>query len=76
MPEHPPVKPNTPGFTHMAFAVDDVAAAAQAVFDHGGSAIGALATREIPGVGLLTFQYVADPEGNIIEIQNWKKSQS
>jgi len=30
--------------------------------------------REVPGVGLLTFQYVADPEGNIIEVQNWKKT--
>ena len=76
MPEHPDLTPNTPGFTHIAFAVDDVAAAAQAVFDHGGSAIGSVAMREVPGVGLLTFQYVADPEGNIIEIQNWKKSQS
>ena len=70
--EHPSVRPNTPGWTHIAFAVDDVTAAARAVFDHGGSAVGALTVREVPGVGLLTFQYVADPEGNIIEIQNWK----
>jgi hypothetical protein len=28
----------------------------------------------VPGVGLLTFQYLADPEGNIVEIQNWKKA--
>jgi predicted enzyme related to lactoylglutathione lyase len=76
MPEHPSVSPNTPGFSHIAFAVDDVPAAAQAVFDHGGSAVGELAEREVPGVGLLTVQYVADPEGNIIEVQNWKKSQS
>ena len=73
MPEHPSVKPNTPGFAHIAFAVDDVAATARAVFDHGGSAVGELTVREVPGVGLLTFQYVADPEGNIVEIQNWKK---
>lgn len=72
MPEHPPVKPNTPGFSHIAFAVDDVAAAAQTAFDHGGSAVGELTVREVPGVGLLTVQYVADPEGNIIELQNWK----
>jgi predicted enzyme related to lactoylglutathione lyase/predicted kinase len=73
MPKHPSVEPNTPGFTHIAFAVDDVPATAQAVFDHGGSAVGELTVREVPGVGLLTFQYVADPEGNIIEVQNWKK---
>lgn len=74
MPEHPAVHPNTPGFSHIAFAVDDVAATAQAIFDHGGSAVGELTVRDMPGVGLLTFQYVTDPEGNILEIQNWKKS--
>jgi len=73
MPEHPSVKPNTPGFTHIAFAVDDVPAAARAVFAHSGFAVGELTVREVPGAGLLTFQYVADPEGNIIEIQNWKR---
>jgi predicted enzyme related to lactoylglutathione lyase len=76
MPEHPSVNPNTPGFSHIAFAVDDVPATARAVFSYGGSAIGELTVRDMPGVGLLTFQYVADPEGNIIEIQNWKKSHS
>ena len=73
MPEHPSVIPNTPGFSHIAFAVQDVQLTARAVFDHGGSAVGELAIREVPGVGMLTFQYVADPEGNIIEIQNWRK---
>jgi predicted enzyme related to lactoylglutathione lyase len=73
MPEHPGVRPNTPGFSHIAFAVDDVPALAQAVFAHGGTPMGALTVREVPGVGWLTFQYVADPEGNILEIQNWRK---
>src|SRR3989337_3433219 len=40
MPEHPSVNPNTPGFSHIAFAVDDVAATAQTVFNKGGSAVG------------------------------------
>ncbi len=75
MPEHPSVNPNTPGFSHIAFAVDDVPATAQAVFNNGGSAVGELTVRDVPGLGLLTFQYVADPEGNMIEVQNWKKSQ-
>jgi predicted enzyme related to lactoylglutathione lyase len=69
MPEHPQVRSNTPGFAHIAFAVDDVEATAQAVFEQGGSTIGELTVREIPGLGNITFQYVADPEGNIIEIQ-------
>jgi len=71
MPEHPVVNPNTPGFAHIAFLVDDVAATAQAVFRHGGAAVGESTVREVPGVGLLTFQYVSDPEGNIVEIQKW-----
>lgn len=73
MPEHPEMKPNTPGLTHLAFAVDDVAETAKSALALGGSAVGALTVREIPGVGLLTFQYLADPEGNILEVQNWKK---
>ena len=73
LPEHPSVNLNTPGFSHIAFAVEDVPAAARAVFSNGGTAVGELTKREVPGVGLLTFQYVADPEGNLIEIQNWKK---
>jgi predicted enzyme related to lactoylglutathione lyase len=73
MPEHPLVRANTPGFSHISFAVDDVQRTAQAVLDHGGSAVGELTVRQVPGVGLLTFQYVADPEGNIIEIQHWSK---
>jgi predicted enzyme related to lactoylglutathione lyase len=73
MPDHPVVNANTPGFTHLAFSVDDVGKTVQAVFDHGGSAVGELVVREIPGVGIITVQYVADPEGNIIEIQKWEK---
>ena len=76
MPEHPTVKPNTPGFAHIAFGVDDVATTAQAVFQYGGSAVGDLTVRDVPGVGRLTFQYVADPEGNIIEVQHWQKFDS
>jgi predicted enzyme related to lactoylglutathione lyase len=72
MPERPPSAPNLPGFAHVAFAVDDVEGAARVVFAHGGSAAGELTVRELPGVGVITFQYVADPEGNIIEIQHWR----
>jgi len=75
MPEHSATFPNTPGFSHIAFAVDDVRAITRAIFEFGGSAVGKLTVREFPGVGLLTFQYVSDPEGNIIEIQNWKKDE-
>ena len=74
MPEHPTVQPNTPGFSHIAFAVDDVAEKAKAVLRAGGTEVGLLTVREVPGVGIVTFQYVADPEGNIVEIQHWEPS--
>ena len=73
MPDAPATFPNTPGFSHIAFAVDDVQVTARAIFERGGAPAGELIVQEISGVGLLTFQYVADPEGNIIEIQSWKK---
>lgn len=73
MPAHPEVAPNTPGFSHIAFAVDDVPAMVRSVLEHGGAEVGELAVRDVADAGLLSFQYVADPEGNIIEIQNWKK---
>lgn len=76
MPGHPAVAPNTPGFSHIAFAVDDVSAMAKQVLRHGGSAVGGVAVRDVPGAGLLTFQYLADPEGNIIEIQNWQTTEA
>ena len=69
MPDRPPTRPNTPGFSHIAFGVDDVAATAARVFAEGGSAIGELTEVPVPGAGRLVFQYVADPEGNIIELQ-------
>ncbi len=71
MPEHPLTLPNTPGFSHIAFVVNDVPGTAKAILKGGGSAVGELTKKEFPGAGRLTFQYMADPEGNIIEIQNW-----
>ena len=62
---------NRPGLAHIAFSVDDVEATRDAVLEAGGSAVGDLVSREIPGVGVITFAYLADPEGNIIEVQHW-----
>jgi predicted enzyme related to lactoylglutathione lyase len=64
---------NEPGFAHLAFAVDDVEAAARKLVEHGGSIIGERTEREIPGVGRITFQYARDPEGNGIELQRWAR---
>jgi predicted enzyme related to lactoylglutathione lyase len=62
---------NQCGFAHIAFAVDDVDQALQAVVAAGGSAVGSIATTEVSGVGSLRVVYVRDPEGNIVELQKW-----
>lgn len=62
---------NREGIAHIAFKVDDVEEAASQVLRHGGSRVGEVASATIDGVGLLTFVYLADPEGNIIELQSW-----
>ena len=67
----PAVAANREGIAHIAFEVDDVAAATRLVLEHGGSRVGEVTSTEVPGVGGLTFVYVADPEGNIVELQAW-----
>ena len=62
---------NECGFPHIAFAVDDVDQALQAVIAAGGGAMGEIATAEVDGVGLLRVVYARDPEGNIVELQKW-----
>jgi len=62
---------NQPGLAHLAFAVEDVPAAVEAVLAAGGSLVGEVVHTEIDGIGALCFAYAADPEGNIIELQHW-----
>lgn len=62
---------NLPGFSHIAFQVDDVESKRAEVLAHGGAELGQTQTIEIPGAGRLTLDYLKDPEGNIIELQKW-----
>ena len=62
---------NRPGFAHIAFSVPSVAAAREEVLSHGGAAVGEVVTLAIAGSGSVTWCYVADPEGNILELQSW-----
>lgn len=65
---------NATGFTHIAFHVEDVEAALAEILSRGGTAVGKIVVKEIEDVGRLTFVYARDPEGNIIELQNWNRS--
>jgi glyoxylase I family protein len=69
--ERPATAVNRPGFGHIAFAVDDVGAAQEAVLAAGGRAVGDLVSATIPGAGTISVVYVTDPEGNVIELQQW-----
>jgi lactoylglutathione lyase len=67
---------NEPGFGHLAFSVSDVAAALEVLRAHGGSTVGTMSSTDVPGVGTLRVVYARDPEGNILEIQNWSRAES
>jgi len=62
---------NRVGFGHIAFGVPDVRAAVDAVLAAGGSMVGEVVTLTLPGKGDVTWAYVRDPEGNIVELQTW-----
>ncbi len=60
---------NRPGLGHIAFGVDDVESMRDKILENGGKAIGEIVTSEISDVKEVTWCYVTDPEGNIIELQ-------
>ena len=62
---------NRPGLTHIAFLVEDVAAAQDAVIAAGDGAVGEIVSLGVSDSGTVTFLYATDPEGNIIELQSW-----
>jgi predicted enzyme related to lactoylglutathione lyase len=70
--ERPPTAVNRPGFGHIAFVVDDVAGAREEVLAAGGSAVGEIVTLDVDGPKV-TWCYVTDPEGNVIELQSWSE---
>lgn len=69
--EQPKIIANRKGFGHIAFKVDDVEAYTQKVLDNGGNMIGEIVHGNVEGAGEISFVYVADPDGNIIELQKW-----
>jgi predicted enzyme related to lactoylglutathione lyase len=63
---------NRLGFGHIAFEVENITGMTAKIIENGGSKFGDIVTSKIKEVGVLTFIYSADPEGNIIELQSWK----
>jgi predicted enzyme related to lactoylglutathione lyase len=75
MPEAPPPMVNRPGFQHIAFAVPSVVEARSAVLAAGGGAVGEIVTLQTADGRYVTWTYLTDPEGNIIELQSWSDVQ-
>ena len=65
-----PTAVNRPGFGHIAFCVGDVEAARSAVIEAGGGPVGEVVTMTNAAGRKLTWVYVTDPEGNVIELQS------
>jgi predicted enzyme related to lactoylglutathione lyase len=62
---------NRPGSGHIAFAVDSVEDARAAVLTAGGDPVGDVVTLTTTAGSSVTWCYVTDPEGNIVELQHW-----
>lgn len=66
-------KVNTPGITHLAFEVSDVHKTYNKVIENGGEKVGEIVTLKRSDGKKVTWCYVKDPEGNMIELQKWSK---
>jgi predicted enzyme related to lactoylglutathione lyase len=60
---------NRPGFGHIAFSVRSVPEARNDVLAAGGSPVGEIVTVKTATGTAITWCYVTDSEGNIIELQ-------
>jgi hypothetical protein len=66
---------NRPGLGHLAFVVSDVAASRAIVLAEGGRAVGTVVTLRTADGRRVTWTYVTDPEGNILELQSWSAAE-
>jgi catechol 2,3-dioxygenase-like lactoylglutathione lyase family enzyme len=69
--EHPSTAANRPGFGHIAFVVPDVSTARDTILSAGGGSLGDVVTTPTADGRRVTWCYVTDPEGNIVELQAW-----
>ena len=70
-----PGKVNRPGLMHICFEVDDARETLDRILIAGGRKQGEIVdSGVIPGVGRADFGYARDPDGNIVEIISWNRS--
>ncbi len=71
-----PPAANRTGLRHIAFEVEtpeELARRYESVIENGGRRLGNILERGVEGLGTVTFVYMTDPEGNIVELVSWKK---
>ena len=66
-----PALVNRPGLGHVAFEVESVSDARREVLSQGGQPVGDIVTLTTADGRQVTWCYVTDPEGNIVELQSW-----
>jgi catechol 2,3-dioxygenase-like lactoylglutathione lyase family enzyme len=59
------------GLMHIAFSVDDIDDTIKRMLAAGGTMQGESSRAEVSGVGNAYFGYMRDPDGNIVELQQW-----
>ena len=67
----PPSVLSRPGLMHTAFVVDEVHASLDRLLAAGGSKLGEIDGTTVEAVGSVLFVYARDPEGNIVELQQF-----
>lgn len=72
--DHPPGPVNRTGFGHIAFSTKDVQHMRQRVVQHGGSTVGEVVALTTSDGRRVTWTYVRDPEGNVLELQSWTRA--
>ena len=68
---HPGADVARPGWGHVAFQVPDVPVAVEVVLANGGERVGDVVTTHTADGRSVTWCYVTDPDGNILELQAW-----
>jgi predicted enzyme related to lactoylglutathione lyase len=65
---------NRPGFGHICFIVDSVPQAHAQILAAGGTAVARIVTLSPAPGTRITWCYLTDPEGNIIELQSTERT--
>jgi catechol 2,3-dioxygenase-like lactoylglutathione lyase family enzyme len=68
---HPSAQVDRPGWGHVAFQVPDIPAAIEAVVAGGGASYGDVVSMQTRDGRTVTWVYMTDPDGNLVELQAW-----